>query len=85
MKVKELIKMLENENQDAIVIMSSDGEGNSHSPFADFSNCDTYKADSTWSGEVGFSKLTPQLKKDGYGEGDILQDGEPALILCPVN
>jgi len=85
MKVKELIKMLESENQEAIVIMSSDGEGNSFSPLADFGNTDTYKADSTYSGEMGFSKLTPELEKEGYGEEDILEDGVPAIVFYPIN
>ena len=85
MNVKELIKLLEEQNQEAIVIMSKDGEGNGYSPFADFGNTDTYKADSTWSGEVGFSKLTPELKKRGYTTEDVMEDGVPALVLYPTN
>lgn len=85
MKVKELIEMLQSENQEAIVVMSSDGEGNSFSPVADFGDVDMYKADSTWSGEVGYSKLTPKMKKEGYSEEDLLTDGEPAVVIYPVN
>ena len=85
MKVKEFIKQLQKQNQEAVVIMSSDGEGNSFSPFDAFGNVDVYKADSTYSGEVGFSKLTPMLKKKGYGEGDILEGGKSALVLYPIN
>ena len=85
MKVKELIKLLMDEDQEKEVIMSKDGEGNGFSPFADFGNTNTYLADSTWSGEMGFSELTEELKKDGYSEGDILSDGVPALVLYPIN
>ena len=85
MKVKELIELLKQEDPEKEVIMSKDGEGNNFSPFADFGNVDTYLADSTWSGEVGFSELTEELKKDGYEEEDILPDGVPALVLYPVN
>jgi hypothetical protein len=85
MKVKELIKLLQQEDQEAEVIMSKDGEGNSFSPFSDFGTQNCYKAECTWSGEMGFSELTPELEKDGYGEGDIISDGVPALVLYPVN
>jgi hypothetical protein len=66
MTVKELIELLENEDHNKLVVMSKDGEGNSYSPLADFGNVNVYRADSTWSGDVGFSKLTPKLKKAGY-------------------
>lgn len=85
MKVKELIALLQEEDGEKEVIMSSDGEGNSFSPFADFGNQNTYVADCTWSGEMGFSELTPELEKDGYSEEDIRTDGVPALVLYPVN
>ena len=85
MKVKELIEMLQKENQEAIVVMSSDGEGNSYSPVADIGDVDRYKAHSTWSGEVGYSKLTPKMKEDAYSEEDLLTDGEPAVVIFPVN
>lgn len=85
MKVKELIEMLKDEDGDKEVIMSGDGEGNRHSPFCAFGDVDTYLADSTWSGEVGFAKLTEELEKEGYEEADILSDGVPALVLYPVN
>lgn len=85
MKVKELIELLQQEDGEKEVIMSKDGEGNTFSPLADFGNTNTYVADSTWSGEMGFSELTPELIKDGYGEEDILTDGVPALVLYPNN
>ncbi|MDR3504363.1 MAG: hypothetical protein P4L79_17485 [Legionella sp.] len=85
MKVKELIELLKKENQEAIVIMSSDEEGNSFSPFYGFSSQNSYLANSTYSGDVGYNELTKELKEDGYTEEDIISDGEPALVLYPVN
>lgn len=83
MKVKELIKLLEKEDENRIVIMSSDGEGNSFSPLCDIST-GAYLADSSYSGEVGLEKLTPEAIKDGYTEEDVIK-GEKALILYPTN
>ncbi len=85
MKVKELIKKLKEEKQEAIVIMSKDGEGNSYSPLADFGDTDVYQENSTWDGEIGYSKLTPELIKAGYGEEDIIENGKPALVIFPTN
>jgi hypothetical protein len=85
MKVKELIEMLQQEDQEKEVIMSKDGEGNNYSPFADFGDVDVYKAESTWSGYTGYSKLTAKQRKEGYGDADIITDGVPALVLYPVN
>ena len=85
MKVKELIELLKQENQEKLVIMSSDGEGNSFSPLCDFGDTDCYLADSTYSGEMGYSKLTKKQKADGYGAGDILTNGVPALVIYPTN
>jgi hypothetical protein len=84
MKVKELIKQLQECNQNAIVVMSSDGEGNNYSPLADIDTECNYKADTTYSGEVGLRELTPEYIEAGYGEDDIL-DGKPAVVLYPTN
>jgi len=85
MKVKELIRLLKQEDQEKLVIMSSDGEGNSFSPLADFGDTDYYLAYSTWSGEIGYSKLTEKQKAEGYGDGDILAKGVLALVIYPTN
>ena len=50
MKVSELINLLKTLPQDHIVVMSSDGEGNSFSPFADI-GLGEYTPDSTWGGD----------------------------------
>lgn len=81
--VKEFIEILQQQDQNRVVVMSKDGEGNNFSPFAEIGRS-AYKPDSTWSGEVGLEKLTDELKAEGYGEEDVV-DGVPALVLWPVN
>lgn len=84
--VRELIKELESiENKERIVIMQRDAEGNGYSPLYSIDDTSAYKATTTWFGEVGFEKLTEELKKAGYNEEDIMTDGQPCLVLCPVN
>ena len=83
MRVKDLKKLLEKVDENRIIIMSKDGEGNGFSPLADLEES-SYLADSTWSGEVGIEKLTPVLKKKGYSEEDVVY-GKPALVLWPIN
>lgn len=84
MTVKELKKLLEKVDDNRIVIMSSDGEGNTYSPLADIDDSKNYTPDSTWSGDIGIEELTPELINGGYTEEDV-SDGEPALILYPTN
>lgn len=83
MTVKELIELLKLESDDRLVVMSKDGEGNDFSPLADYSTA-SYVADSTWSGEIGLERLTPELRKQGYSEDDV-KHGIPALVLWPTN
>lgn len=83
MTVKQLKNKLENLNDNDIVVMSKDAEGNGFSPLADLSE-GSYEADSTWSGEVGLRKLTPDLRKQGYSEED-LNNGVWCITLWPVN
>ena len=85
MTVQELIDQLQKvENKSRLVVMAKDGEGNGYSPLSDFWE-GAYLADTTWSGEVGSEFLTEEDRNRGYDEEDILEGGEPALILCPVN
>lgn len=84
MKVKELKKLLEDVSDDRIVILQKDAEGNGYSPLEGIDDESSYQAETTWCGEVGIERLTPELKKDGYTEEDVV-DGEPALVLYPVN
>lgn len=84
MTVKQLIKLLQAEDPNRIVIMSSDSEGNSYSPLSSVATA-AYRADTTWSGEIGLEKLTAADKKAGYTDEDVLEGGKSALILKPTN
>ena len=85
MKVRELVELLQGEpNQDREVVMAKDGEGNSYSPLHG-TWCGKYRAESTWSGEVGLEGLDDELREQGHGDEDVMTDGVPALILTPVN
>jgi hypothetical protein len=83
MKVKQLIKELLKVDQERLVVMSKDSEGNGYSPLSDISE-GAYQADSTWSGEFGLEKLTAEDRKDGFSEEDII-DGVKAICLHPTN
>lgn len=51
MNVRDLIKELMQYPEDALVVMASDGEGNSHSPLSGVDGV-FYVPDNTWSGTV---------------------------------
>lgn len=84
MKVKDLKKLLETVDDERIVIMSKDSEGNDFSPLSSLDDESAYESDSTYSGEIGIEKLTPELEKKGYTEEEV-SHGVPALVLWPVN
>lgn len=84
MTVKELIAKLQKVDPNRLVVMSKDGEGNGFSPLCNLVES-KYRSDSTWSGEIGLEKLTPSLKKQGYSEEDVMEDGIKALVLWPTN
>lgn len=84
MKVKELKKYLEKCNDEDLVILQKDEEGNGYSPLAGADNNSVYTPDSTWSGEVSYKKLTPKLKKDGFSSEDVKKIGEDGTVACVV-
>lgn len=79
MKAKHLIDILK-KDPEALVIMSSDSEGNSYSPVSG-SWVGMYN-EIDGEGEVGLAELTEELKKQGYTDEDVMQ-GEKAIILNP--
>ena len=83
MTVKELIKTLQEEDPDRIVIVQKDSEGNGYSPLYSIWT-GSYMKENTYSGHVGLEKLNDDDIKSGYTEEDLV-DGSPALILCPTN
>jgi hypothetical protein len=83
MTVKELVAELQKiENQNRVVILSSDSEGNEYIKLG--KNCINHAAISEDYGhhvEVGIEKLTPELEKMGYAEEDVAENGIPAIII----
>jgi hypothetical protein len=84
MRVKELKKLLENINDERMVILQKDAEGNGYSPCRGIDDNCAYDADSTYSGTIGKQVLYEEDKKRGYSEEDISK-GKPALVLYPIN
>ncbi len=82
MKVKDLIEILEKVDQNRIVILSKDSEGNTFSPLDFIQSNANYAEEDSCFGEVGFEELTEELK-EFYTEEDVIE-GKPALILWPV-
>lgn len=62
MKVKHLIKTLQKEDPEMLIVMSKDGEGNSFSPLADIGD-GFYVAESTWSGDLYCEDEKPKKSK----------------------
>lgn len=73
MTVAELRKALESFDDDRLVVLAKDAEGNSYSPLSDL-EAGLYQPHTTWSGDVF---LFPES-----AAGD---DVVPAVVLGPVN
>jgi hypothetical protein len=82
MTVNELIKQLQNEDPERIVILQGDSEGNSFSPILHMW-AGAYKEYSEYDGEAKVEKLTESMRARGYTAEDVITDGVPALILTP--
>ena len=85
---KDLIKLLKPLNDNAIIVLQKDSEGNEDKkPLSKIKKC-VYlpRADVKYAGETFIAKLTPKLKKDGYTEEDLCPDkarGISAILLIP--
>jgi hypothetical protein len=79
MKVKELIKILKKADPDALVVVSSDGEGNNYSPVCDFDDSFRYEKDTSWSGVL--------VEKDDEDDedGERWDAAEPCFVMWPIN
>jgi hypothetical protein len=88
MTVKELIQQLQTYDQDLLVVLSKDGEGNGFSPLgqSDGDN-NSYVPSSTCRGELYIDKLTPELIEEGYTEDDLPHDPQAvrAVVLWPIS
>lgn len=78
--VKELRKSLDSLEDDVVVILSKDSEGNTYSPFYETSSNYRYVASTTWFGEV----FDPQADEDNRWGHDP-NDGVACIVLWPVN
>lgn len=86
MTVKELRERLANEDDDLIVIISKDAEGNRYSPLSDETIWSgAYHANNTWSGEAGLDALTDKDIRNGYTDENVIADGVKALFLVPIS
>jgi hypothetical protein len=80
MKVRELKEMLNElgpEDDDRLVILSKDSEGNGFSPLYTYS----YASFDEDEGEIGLEELTEEDIEKGYNENDLRPDGIPSIIL----
>lgn len=86
-----LIKVLQKQDPDALVVMSCDGEGNSFSPWVDYSDNSLYCYDENkqYYGEVVKEMLTPELLKQGFTEEDCdtsaFTKNQRCVVLWPMN
>ena len=85
MTVKQLIKELEKMDQDRIVVLSCDPEGNEYSKLHDIET-GMYLPLGKYRGEIGLEELTPELIEVGYSEEDVIseKDGVKAVVLWPA-
>ncbi len=83
MTVSELRASLAEYPQDVLVVVQ-ENDGNTYSPLSGTS-LSGYRAETTWSGEVGPLELTAADRAAGYEEDDVLVGGVVALILEPVH
>lgn len=78
MKIKQLIKILQKEDPERIVILSQDEEGNYFSPLTAIETAVYDKKEH----EIGLEELTEELREQGYSEEDV-KTGTKAVILWP--
>ncbi len=84
MKVRELIEELKKVEQEMEIVISKNSEGNGYSLLSDIT-ISGYVADSTWSGERVYTKLTDEMINIyGFTEEDVDHDAKEHLFLWPV-
>lgn len=80
MNVRELIEELSKVNPEAIVVKSSDDEGNS---YQEVNNVDTNNAISyqeEYFVEIGLFELTDDLIREGFTDDDLVEGPEAVVI-----
>jgi len=81
MTKRELIEALAGVPDDTLVVLSSDAEGNSHSPLSGVYDSH-YVADTSWSGRL--VELDDEEDCDEFSEEE-LETAVPCILLSPVN
>lgn len=81
MKVKELIAELQKVDQESLVIMMSDPEGNDVYTL-EWVNIDNNQAYDKEGEDVGPMRLTKKLREEGYEKEDLVT-GEKCVVLWP--
>lgn len=76
------MKLLKEQDPNALVVLSRDEEGNGFSELEDVATEMNFAKDGS-DGCIGYRKLTPKLEKMGYTEDDIMEYGKPCIVLWP--
>lgn len=85
MKVKVLIKLLAEFDQNAEVILQKDSEGNGYSPLSGADHEAVYISDTTWSGDVFSTEWTAEDACMDEKEWKAMMKRKRCVILFPVN
>lgn len=85
MKVKELIMILSEFDQNAEVILQKDAEGNGYSPLAGADHDAVYVPESTWSGSVYSTSWTADDACMEESEWKKILRKKRCVVLNPVN
>jgi hypothetical protein len=78
--IKQLIEDLSTLDPNAVIVMSSDSEGNSYSPFAGYYEA-LYLPRNTWSGEIYTKEDTEYCKEEGIS----LKKAKKCIVITPTN
>lgn len=78
MNVKELKELLKDVPDNYLVVASRDPEGNGFQIVYDVNTENQVYDD----GEIGFKKLTPELKEQGYTKDDLCK-GKNCIVIWP--
>jgi hypothetical protein len=82
--VKQFKEILEKENDDDIIVLSRDSEGNEFSPLDGSYGVNNYLPEEGCNyGEIHIRKLTDKLRKQGYDEEDLGdEEDRKRMIKC---
>ena len=82
-KVKELIKLLQEEDPEAVIIMSEDSEGNTYSPLGELTVAD-YIPDGPRQGDIYMRELDEKDIEQGFTEEDLGPIDDPERVKAIV-